>query len=181
MNLRPFDPIQSRGLTLKQVTPTVSPITVNQFAQYARIDTPDQAERDLIGDILLACTEWAETYTTQPATELEFIAEWDVAGGELTMPRNPVVSVESLTINGEAVGTFDLYGANNEILSIPEAGYRTRVEFTAGYATLPASYRIALLKMALTAYENREDLMESGTLVPVNAKTFFSTQRRIVI
>jgi len=181
MNLRPFEPIQSRGLTLKQVTPTASPITVDYFAQYARIDAPDQAERDLIADILLACTEWAEKYTTEPATELEFIAEWEIAGGELSLPRLPVVSVESLTINDVATATFDLYGANNEILSIPEAGYRTRVEFTAGHTTLPPSYRIALLKMALTAYENREDLMEQGTLVPVNAKTFFATQRRIVI
>ena len=181
MNLRPFDPIQPYGLTLVQTTPNTSPVTVDDFVQWAKLDTPDQPERDLIESILLAVTNWAELFTGRPFLVRSFIAEYEIGGGTIELPRSPVVEITEIMVNGNVTNNFTQSGADGRFIHLGEPGYPTRIVFTAGTTTIPDTYRIGVLRMALTNYENREDFITGGIQLPQNARTYFGAAKTIVI
>jgi hypothetical protein len=181
MNLRPFEPIQTFGLTLTQSTATTSPVTVDQFVQYAKLDTPDQPERDLIESILTACTYWAERYTGRPMAVRGFVAEYEVGGVQIELPRIPVVAISEVRVNDIVTTDFEQSGADGRFVALDEPGYRTKITFTAGTATINPNDRLGLLRMALSAYENREDFITGGIQLSITARTFFGADKMIVI
>jgi hypothetical protein len=175
--MRPIERPEIKGLTLTRLSEPVSPVSVNEFIDYAKLGSIPTTETALIESLLLSATELGENYTSRAFSVQTYRAEWEQAGGTIELPVWPVISVQSVTVDGEPVAS-ELYANDLVINSIG----RVVVNFTAGYPVAPSHLRTGVLKMALTAYENREDLFDgSATVLAYNAKTYFSTSKRIIL
>jgi hypothetical protein len=175
--MRPIERPEIKGLTLTRLSAPVSPVSAADFVQYAKLAAIPTGETALIESLLLSATELGENYTSRAFSVQTYRAEWEQAGGTIELPVWPVQSVQSVTVDGEPVAS-ELYANDLVINSIG----RVVVNFTAGYTVAPSHLRTGVLKMALTAYENREDLFDgSATVLAYNAKTYFSTSKRIIL
>jgi uncharacterized phiE125 gp8 family phage protein len=146
-------------------TPQTRPISFDTVKTHLRLN--DESEKSYVETVIDDAVNYAESEIqgslgAQTITATYYEEDVARSGDKLWLPRGPVNSVTSVTANGvlqstdnyelKRVGNWDYLdfsaGANDPVV----------VVYTAGYSTIPAALRRALLLHIGTLYENRESM-----------------------
>lgn len=170
--------------------PPVEPVTLEQARAHCRLfpSATPHPDDDFLGRAIQAARENAEDFMQRTVIETEY--EWRLdqlpRGSErLTLPRNPALSVESISYidrNGDtqSVASFTTQFSKLDSVVVPAFGQSwpdarghlgdVTVTFKAGYApaamdyraNVPASIQHAILLMVGHMYEHREAVVMDG-------------------
>lgn len=146
----------------------MSVISLAEAKSYLRV--ADAGDDTLIQALIDGAEEWVERTCAIYLTQTNVVARVDGGGTALWPPRGPVVSLsEVYDEDASAVVTATLYhlrGASGIIRD----GYgrwadgreRYRLTYVAGYSTVPAGLKNALLQLIYRAYTNRASVKSEG-------------------
>ena len=144
----------------------------------------------LIGSII----DFVEREYSFQLIEKNVTAEWESYGQRVDMPLFPVQSVSSVkTINNQGTETTlavgdDYYIAGDTIVfnsvdsyEAPFQRMRLKVEYVAGFTTIPSGIIIGLKKAILSSYEDRQDLVEGNvSMLPNGSKSYFKKYLKLI-
>lgn len=156
--------------------PVSEPVTLAEAKIHLKIDS-DTTDDALIAVLITAAREWAEQYTRRV-----FVSQvWELAlnyfcNPEIWIEKTPVsvlTSIKYYDVNGTeqtlatTVWGFSDYSEPGRVyLKYAQSWPTTRgqkddikIRFTAGYTTVPASVKDAILLIVGHLYENREDVV----------------------
>ncbi len=147
-------------------TVSMTPITQTLFnmetvRQHCNIDPSDIAQDALLIGFLAAATEEAERHTGQTINPITVVVEFEEAECNLTLPWQPVASVTSVLVDGQAVSyEFDSFIKPYPVIRFeePPAGV-VQVTFVAGYLADPGLgplLTIAIRSRAAASFKDRE-------------------------
>lgn len=143
------------------ITPSSTlPVSVADAKAYLRIDASDTSVDALIERLIRAGSDYGQRIqrkSWEARTIRAFYIETDTY---VDLPLSPVVSITSVTLPDETAVTGSVLLGDR--LTLPQAFEDGLiVTYVAGTGT-GATEQLALLKAVATAYENREDIAESG-------------------
>lgn len=131
---------------------------------------PDDADNELIENLIVAAREYAEGITGRSIAERAMTAYPGSVQGMLYLPKPPIKKVDSLTVfdkesNPHTFSDFTLNKSTGEIIlnSMPDIHPRDvnpyEIQYTAGYDEIPAMMKQAMLLMVGHWYINRESVV----------------------
>ena len=138
----------------RTVLPSENPVTLAEVKTYLKIPTNITDDDELIGDLISSAVEYVEDdLGISLATE-----QWQYtfrAAKSIILPRPPVQSVQSVTTM-DNIDVPYTYIAETDTLEFDSSlGEILKVNYTAGYITLPKDLKIALMRVIAYMYENR--------------------------
>ena len=139
-------------------TPKAEPLNLEEVKLHLRINPGDTSEDiDILTPLISAAREYCENYCGKSLAE-QTITVYSEMSGTLTLPRAPVISVDSVTVDGEtAEYTADVhYGT----VTVNKPG--ATITYTAGYEEVPYLVRQAMLLLIGHWYANREATAQSA-------------------
>lgn len=147
---------------MKQL-PTAEPLSLEEVKQHLRINPGDTSEdKDIIVPLISAAREYCENYCGRSFAE-QIITVYAETGGTVRLPRGPVKSVDSVTVDGEPVEyTADV---RKGTVKVDELG--AVIVYTAGCEEAPCLVRQAMLLLIGHWYTNREAVIQ-GSTAPVS-------------
>jgi uncharacterized phiE125 gp8 family phage protein len=170
----------------RTVEPTELPVSLAEAKAQCRVLHDD--EDDLLDGLIAAATSMVEDYTGRSLMAQTWRLTIDEFADRILLPRGPVQSVSAFTVLPQtgSAATVDsaLYALDNEsdpaaIVRQPSASWPTpgdrvnpiSITYLAGYDTVPAAIKHAILMLVGNWFRNRETLL-TGTTV---AEMPFST------
>ncbi|MDG2532067.1 hypothetical protein P6144_00255 [Sphingomonas sp. HITSZ_GF] len=142
-------------MKITRLTPsTFEALTEEQLSEWLRIDSDSDALTTAM--LVQSATEIVEGLTGQSLGESDFRIVFDRRMACLSLPLDPIQTVNSVKVAGQAVG-YTLRGDTIFLDAFP-AGPVT-VEVTAGYGDpelVPLSLRHAIAVLVGAGYDNRE-------------------------
>lgn len=167
-------------------------ISLDDAKDWMKVDgtTDNSLITSLIGEII----DVVETEYSFQLIEKNVTAEWEMYAQRVDLPLFPVQSVSSVkTINNQgnettlAVGD-DYYLAGNTLVfntinsySSPFERLRLKVEYVAGFTSIPNGIIIGLKKAILSSYEDRQDLVEGNvSMLPNGSKSYFKKYLKLI-
>jgi uncharacterized phiE125 gp8 family phage protein len=162
---------------LKLITgPTTEPVTTAEAKLHLKIETADTADDTLIANLIAAAREWSEQYTRRAFISQTWELGMDEFEEEILLEKTPVSSVTSIkyydTAGAEQTLATTVYGlSQHEEPNFIYLKYLQiwptirgqeddiKIRFVAGYTTVPASVKAAILLIVGHLYENREDVV----------------------
>jgi len=150
---------------------SVSPVTLAEAKAHLRVDTTD--EDTLISGLLDAANATVQEMTGRTLAAETWALTLASVSGDLLLPKSPVTGLTAIdyfapdgTASSSLLSDFDLLIDTDQAVVRPKIGAvwpvtQTRpdaitITFTAGYGTLPAPLRIAILMLVAHWFENRE-------------------------
>ena len=156
--------------------PATEPVSLTEAKLHLKIETADTADDSLIAIFIQAAREMAEQYTRRafisqtwelqmdcfeeddyslitPCSSITSVKYYDASGVEQTVAN----TVYGLSTSSEPHELFLKYGQLWPTVRGQEDDVKIR--FVAGYTTLPASIKAAMLLIIGHLYENREDVV----------------------
>ena len=174
--------------------PAAEPVTPAELREYLRLD--GTAEDPLLRVLIAAARGRAEDYTRRSFVTSTLRATLDVPAyrrGVIDLPRPPIRSVTSVAVGTDAALAPSAYVVDADLGTVAPAasewgsGDRLTVQYAAGYGAdpddVPAELRVAVLRIAATLYEHREDTI-TGTItagMPLDAKALLDPYRRVLV
>lgn len=148
-----------------------NPISVADFKQWAKVQTSD--DDSLIGDLIDEITDQSEKILNLSLVTQTVTVIMDVEKSPLRLPYMPMQSLTKIEYWDDGWQTLDTskYDQISEMIRLKDAptGYY-RIEYEAGYSSVPKGILNALKQAMLTAYEDRQDHAEDGVnLIPQNS------------
>ena len=140
-------------------TPKAEPLNLEEVKLHLRINPGDTSEDiDILAPLISAAREYCENYCGKSLAE-QTITVYSEMSGTLALPRAPVISVDSVTVDGEtAEYTADVhYGT----VTVNKPG--ATITYTAGYEEVPYLVRQAMLLLIGHWYTNREAVIQGST------------------
>lgn len=144
-------------MVITRQPPAVEPLSLEEVKLHLRNNPGDTSEdKDIIAPLISAAREYCENYCGKSFAEQSITAYPEVSG-TMTLPRGPVISVDSVTVDGEtAEYTADVhYGT----VTVNKPG--ATITYTAGYEEVPCLVRQAMLLLIGHWYANREATAQS--------------------
>lgn len=137
--------------------PLAEPVTLDDAKLHLRINPGDISEdRAIIAPLIMAAREYCENYTGR-SFALQKITVHADEHGTIKLPRGPVVSVDSVTLDGKTVEyTADLHSGT---VTVDQSG--ATIAYTAGYTHIPMLVRQAMLLLIGHWYANREAVAQT--------------------
>lgn len=141
-------------------------VTVDDLKDYLRIDSSD--EDALLTALAKQCIRRIEAYCGVSIGTQTRVWTWDTDGEEEEIPYGPVQSIttakylsdtSTVPVTYDAATEGEQYVIDGEDFKTIEPLYGTRwkLEYNAGYTTLPDDLKLAILSEAAYRYENRGD------------------------
>lgn len=152
------------------------------------------SENTLISELISETIDNVEQQYSFQIIEKTVTANWESFGQRVDLPLFPVKAVSSVkTINNEGTETVlasgsDFYLAGDTLVIKSVHGYdlpyqrlRLQVTYVAGFDTIPGGIITGLKKAVLSAYEDRQDLVEgSVSELPTSSKTYFKKYAKLI-
>lgn len=146
-------------MVITRQPPAVEPLSLEEVKLHLRNNPGDTSEdKDIIAPLISAAREYCENYCGKSFAEQSITAYPEVSG-TVTLPRGPVISVDSVTVDGEAVEyTADV---RRGTVTVNKPG--AVITYTAGYEETPYLVRQAMLLLIGHWYTNREAVIQGST------------------
>ena len=148
--------------------PPIEPVSLDEAKLFLRVDHDD--ENDLIETLIRSSRERLEDRLNIAMIErpMRLVTS---EGGDIALPRWPVSSIETVTIDGEEPSVFTVNLRSRPVIVTAALGSPVSIEFTAGYGSqagdVPAPLRQAILLLVAHGYEHRDG--QERQLAPVLA------------
>lgn len=168
------------GLQLLEA-PTAQPVSLEVAKKHLRIAPDDTEQDDEVARIVRAATAWAERITQRALCQQRWRLHLDgFPCGAVVIPRPPLQTVETVSYT-DSLGSVQTLDALSYIvnpfeilgrLSLAQGqawpatrkqAMSVRVDFTAGYATVPEDIVAAILLLVGHLDQNREQVV-TGTI-----------------
>ena len=157
-----------------------------------KVETSD--DDSLIASLVTETINTVEQQYSFQLIEKTVTAEYETYAARVDLPLFPVQSVSSVkTINHEGTETTltagnDFYLTGDTLVFNTVHGYdapyqrlRLKVVYTAGFTSIPSGITVGLKKAVLSAYEDRQDLVEgSVSVLPNSSKTYFKKYTKFI-
>ena len=139
--------------------PAAEPLNLEEVKLHLKINPGDTSEdKDIIAPLISAAREYCENYCGR-SFAVQTITAYPEASGTIALPRGPVMSVDSVTVNGEAAEyTADI---RRGTVTVNKPG--AVITYTAGYEETPYLVRQAMLLLIGHWYTNREAVIQGST------------------
>lgn len=164
--------------------PTGFPVTLAEAKAQCRIESAD--EDSLINGLIATSTDYVEQYTGRALVTQAWRLSLDKFTESILIPKGPVQTVSSVTY-------FDSTGA---LQTVPSTSYTVdtssdpqwvvinsnaswpavmsginmvRIDFIAGYATVPPSIKHAILLLIVQWFDHRSDVSDKAMIAMPNA------------
>lgn len=149
--------------------PLIGLVTLEELKRQCRVFTT--FEDAYLSSLIPVFTEMAQSYTGRMLTEGSAVAVVHSWQSQVLLPFGEVTEVTKLVLDGteSTASTFDDI---SQIISINAPYATARIEFNAGYTTLPESVKQAILVMCSTAFNNRDDFVlgQSANQMPSTSR-----------
>ena len=151
----------------------VEPLTVQEVKNYLRLEgfidnneslaTDFDDDNTLIADLITSARLGLEEYTGLSFIPKTWEIEFDNYAGNFEIPFGPVNSINSLTDSqGDTISATDYtLSINKRVLKDPTWGELV-LNYEAGYTTIPARLKDAMVKEVAYRYMNRGDVNVDG-------------------
>lgn len=128
------------------------PITLVEAKGWCRVDVDD--EDSIMADLIKAARQVCEDYANKSFINRTVTAVIVAPNGYIRLPYGPVKTM--VNIKDEDNVLITEYKENASGIKVIAA--KAFVTYTAGYTSLPAKFKIAILNQILFMYENRGDM-----------------------
>lgn len=155
------------------------PVSLEQAKNWGKIDVTDDDE--LIAELITSSRQTCEGFLNVsliPRTVTAYLAN---PNGNIALPYCPFVELVSISdYNGTAITTdnYRLELGDFKRLSYPKCDY-VRIEYTAGYSTLPRWALTAIKQQFIWLYQHRGDEVQQAQMSP-DAMATLNPYRRVV-
>lgn len=156
--------------------PLTGLITLDELKRQCRVFTT--FEDAYLSSLIPVYTEMAQSYTGRMLTEGSAVAVVHSWQSQVLLPFGEVTEVTKLVLDNNESTAFTFDDISQKIFI--NAPYATaRIEFNAGYTSLPESVKQAILVMCSTAYNNRDDyvLGQSANRMPSTSRDLLDRVR----
>lgn len=177
--------------------PAVEPVSLVQAKAWCRVDTDDTSQDAVITMLIKAMREYAENITRRAFVERTLELTLERFGGEIELPRAPLISVDWIKyydVNGDlqtlsaALYEVNTYEQPGEVRPIATASWpatglvynAVQIRYRAGYAengesgsptdlayNVPAAVKVWMQARLATLYEHREQMIVGATVNPI--------------
>lgn len=131
-------------------------ITLDELKRHCRVFT--NFEDQYLQSLIPVCLDLCQSYTGRMLTTGTAIVVVDGGCKDVLLPYGEVTSVTSITLDGVESSAYSFDDVTQKI-TINQPYNNARIEFVAGYATLPLVVKHAALILASTQYNIREDVI----------------------
>jgi hypothetical protein len=147
-------------------TAPVSSADVNTWAKTSGVD---------YADLIAECIDLAEEENNFSIIAKTIVATFHGSGRNVArLPYGPVLTVTSVTSDGTTVSTDNYELIGNELVFDFRYSTTIIVTYTTGFGTVPTGIELALKKMILSNYEDRQDnVLGSITHFPSHSRALF--------
>jgi len=134
--------------------PLTTLITLAEVKAQCRVFTT--FEDSYLQSLILPNLELCQSYTCRMLTPGSVVVVSEECGTSLLLPYGEVSAVSKVITDGTETSDYTFDDVTQKVY-VPSGFNTIRVEFTAGYQTLPTVVKQAALVMISTAYSNRDD------------------------
>lgn len=178
------------GLDVQIKTDLVTePVTVAEAKSYLNIDY--NTWDSLIGTLISSARTKLERYTGSTFATKTLVSTFQQVADNIDIPYGPIQSITHVKSIDETgvkttltAGTDYLVTGNNfkNIRFFSGIDTPIEIEYVAGYTSLPADLKVAILKQVGMDFEFRENVMDSSQVTELSngAKQQASSYRRII-
>ena len=141
--------------------PTTGLITLDEVKSHCRVF--NDFENSYLQSLIPVYLDMAQSYTGRMLTTGSAVVVVHGWQSQVLLPYGNVTEVTKLVLDGieSTAFTFDDV---SQIISINAPYATARIEFNAGYETLPVVVKQAVLVMINTAFNNRDDVVVGQTV-----------------
>lgn len=155
--------IRLGGLMFKKILsqqPITGLITLEEVKAHCRVF--NNFEDTYLTSLIPVYIDMAQSYTGRMMTTGSAVVVVEDGCPDVLLPYGEVTAVTAVTLDGVASTDFTFDKVTQKV-TINQPYGRARIEFVAGYATLPVTVKQAVLVMISTAYNVREDIVVGQT------------------
>lgn len=179
------------GLDVQIKTDLVSePVTLYEMKEYLNIDY--QSWDSLIGVLISGARTKLERYTGCSFGTKTLVATFQQVADNIDIPYGPIQSITHVKSIDETgvkttlvAGTDYLVTGNNfkNIRFFSGIDTPIEIEYVAGYTSLPADLKVAIMKQVGMDFEYRENVLDSSAATELSngAKQAAASYRRIIM
>ena len=136
-------------------------ITLDELKRHCRVFT--DFENSYLTSLIPISLDLCQSYTGRMLTTGSAVAVVHSWQSQVLLPFGEVTEVTKLILDGTESTAFT-FDDVSQIISINAPYATARIEFNAGYETLPAVVKQAVLVMVNTAFNNRDDVIVGQTV-----------------
>ena len=141
--------------------PTTGLITLDEVKSHCRVF--NDFENSYLSSLIPVCLDMAQSYTGRMLTTGSAVVVVHSWQSQVLLPYGNVTEVTKLVLDGTESTAFT-FDDVSQIVSINAPYATARIEFNAGYETLPVVVKQAVLVMINTAFNNRDDVIVGQTV-----------------
>ena len=136
-------------------------VTLDELKRQCRVFTT--FEDAYLSSLIPVCLDMAQSYTGRMLTTGSAVVVVHSWQSQVLLPYGNVTEVTKLVLDGTESTAFT-FDDVSQIVSINAPYATARIEFNAGYETLPVVVKQAVLVMINTAFNNRDDVVVGQTV-----------------
>lgn len=136
-------------------------ITLPEVKAHCRVFT--SFEDQYLSSLIPVYLDMAQSYTGRMLTTGSAVAVVHSWQSQVLLPYGEVTEVTKLVLDGTESTAFT-FDDVSQMVTINAPYATARIEFNAGYETLPVVVKQAVLVMISTAYANRDDVVVGQTV-----------------
>ena len=141
--------------------PTTGLITLDEVKSHCRVF--NDFENSYLQSLIPVYLDMAQSYTGRMLTTGSAVVVVHSWQSQVLLPYGNVTEVTKLVLDGTESTAFT-FDDVSQIISINAPYATARIEFNAGYETLPVVVKQAVLVMINTAFNNRDDVVVGQTV-----------------
>ena len=156
--------IRLGGIMYKKIisqVPTTGLITLDEVKSHCRVF--NDFENSYLQSLIPVCLDLCQSYTGRMLTTGSAVVVVHGWQSQVLLPYGNVTEVTKLVLDGTESTAFT-FDEVSQIISISAPYATARIEFNAGYETLPVVVKQAVLVMINTAFNNRDDVVVGQTV-----------------